>query len=1134
MSAAIDAGLAATSESGRAWPAAELAAFVGLPSPSPEQVRIIEAGLEPVLVVAGAGSGKTETMANRVVWLLANEVVEPQEVLGLTFTRKAAGELSRRIMQRIADFRTASAGDGLDLLDRPTVSTYNSFADQIARENAVLLGRDPDSVVLSEAAAWQIARRVVLSSKDERLAELDRSPGTIIAAVLRIARAAADNLAELDDVARLADEFQRIRELPSERGRATLAPVLKAAGTVAPLPVLTDLARRYDEEKRRRGVIDFADQVADAVRVVERFPRVRAAIRARFRAVLLDEYQDTSVVQTRLLSALFGGTGVMAVGDPHQAIYGWRGASASNLEGFHRDFAARGDDGASASASASASARAGADSAAGAAPQRAATLSLTTSWRNDERVLEVANTILGPLNAATSVPLPELRPRPGAGRGSVEVEFTGDTRQEAAHVAEWMRRQLGLSAAPDVGVGVGAVGPAKTAAILFRTKRTMPLFAEALRAAGVPHRVLGLGGLLTLPEIVDVVCALRVMHDPDAGSALIRLLVGPRWRIGLRDVRALRDIARRLAATGPTLQMPDAQLQARLRASTGGDEAFSLIDALDFVAGKPADHGWLAELSPEARVRLAEAGDTFARLRRAAALPIPELIGQIERELLLDIELGANAATGVRAGAATAQLRAFVDELSAFLAADEDGTLSSVLAWLDHVAASDELQRERSEEPDEGTVQLLTVHAAKGLEWDAVAVVRLVEDEFPSKPSGSGWVSFGELPYEQRGDSAVLPVLPWRTVQTQHAMRDALGAFEEANKERAYAEERRLAYVAVTRPKRALLLSGASWGGQKKPRLPSRYLEALRETLPEMVLPDPEVEPELPATLAPRTMTWPGNPLEGRETEVLGAAALVDARIEAAARPDAVPVPLRTDIELLLAERDARQHGVAAPPARVPASRFKDFVTDPAAVMAEIARPMPERPYRQTRLGTRFHSWVERRSGLVGSAASLDATLWELDEDDTEHGGGESLADAEDLARLRGIFEASEWAPLRPLEVETEINFVLGADIGDSTGHIVICKIDAAYRRDDRGGRIEIVDWKTGVAPKSAREIDDRMLQLALYRLAYHKARGVPLEEIDVVLYYVAEDLILRSTDVVSEAELVTQWRQAMAAASEF
>ena len=1072
------------------WPAPQLATLVGLPSPTAEQVRIIEAGLEPVLVVAGAGSGKTETMANRVVWLLANGVVAPEQILGLTFTRKAAGELSRRVMQRIADFREASDGGGLDLLDRPTVSTYNSFADQIARDNAVLLGRDPDSAVLSEAAAWQLARRVVLASDDDRLVELERGFSSIVTAVLRIARAAADNLASLDEVAALAARFERVADLPSENRYVTLKPVLDAAATVAPLGLLADLARRYDDEKRRRGVIDFADQVADAVRVVEGFPRVRESVRARYKAVLLDEYQDTSVVQTRLLRALFSDMGVMAVGDPHQSIYGWRGASASNLEAFHTDFGAAGG--------------------AGDGPARAAlTLSLSTSWRNDARILAVANTLLEPLNAATAVPLPELRARPGAGDGTVEVAFVDETADETAHVAEWMREQL--------------AGGAQTAAILFRAKRTMSDFADALAAAGVPHRVLGLGGLLTMPEVTDVVCALRVIHDPDAGSALIRLLIGPRWGIGLLDVRALRDIAKRLAATGPTLQVPDDELKERLRASTGNDEAYSLIDALDFVGGKPADHGWLSGLTPEGRERLAEAADTFARLRRAAGLPITDLIGQIERELMLDIELGANEASGVRAGAAAAQLRSFVDEVSAFLAADDDGSLSSLLAWLDHVAASDELQPEKAEDPDEGTVQLLTVHAAKGLEWDAVAVVRLVEDELPAKPTGGGWLGFGELPYELRGDSAVLPVLGWHTAESQQQMRSGIEAFGDAVKSRAYEEENRLAYVAVTRPKTALLLSGSTWGGQKKPRTPSRFLRALEEVLPDMELPLAEAEPERPEGAVNRTVVWPADPLAGRREVVMRAAAQVSERIERG--PQADSAPLRSDIRLLLAERDAVGTTAPTPPTRIPASRFKDFVTDPADAIAQIARPMPERPYRQTRLGTLFHAWVERRSGLVGASASLDATLWETD--DVDEGPGMAAADTDELARLREVFEASEWAPLQPLEVETEINFVLGADIGDSTGHIVICKLDAAYQRDDRGGRIEIVDWKTGAPPKGAAETADRMLQLALYRLAYHKARGVPLEDIDVVLYYVSHNLILRSEEVVTEEELVAQWRRA-------
>ena len=150
---------------------------------------------------------------------------------------------------------------------------------------------------------------------------------------------------------------------------------------------------------------------------------------------------------------------------------------------------------------------------------------------------------------------------------------------------------------------------------------------------------------------------------------------------------------------------------------------------------------------------------------------------------------------------------------------------------------------------------------------------------------------------------------------------------------------------------------------------------------------------------------------------------------------------------------------------------------------------------------------MEQRSGTPGLGGSLDDALWEID--DEVPGTQSSLADAEALAALRTRFLASDWASLRPLEVETEIDFtVTGLD---GRPHVVICKLDAVYRRDDRGGRIEIVDWKTGVAPRTQPEKEERMLQLELYRQAYHAKHGVPTDEIDVALYYVAEDLILRA-----------------------
>ena len=171
-----------------------------------------------------------------------------------------------------------------------------------------------------------------------------------------------------------------------------------------------------------------------------------------------------------------------------------------------------------------------------------------------------------------------------------------------------------------------------------------------------------------------------------------------------------------------------------------------------------------------------------------------------------------------------------------------------------------------------------------------------------------------------------------------------------------------------------------------------------------------------------------------------------------AAREGPLPDP-DPELVLLLAERAARQGAPSQrAPARIAASRYKDFVADYAGTVARLARPLPERPFRQTRLGTLFHAWVEQRSGLTGLGASLDDALWEGDE---EAPGG-AHPDAAALDGLIANFLGSEWASLQPIEVETEIDFADPDALGDGRPHVIICKLDAVYRRAD--GRIEIVD----------------------------------------------------------------------------
>jgi len=319
----------------------------------------------------------------------------------------------------------------------------------------------------------------------------------------------------------------------------------------------------------------------------------------------------------------------------------------------------------------------------------------------------------------------------------------------------------------------------------------------------------------------------------------------------------------------------------------------------------------------------------------------------------------------------------------------------------------------------------------------------------------------------------------------------------EAHRQRTLDEDRRLAYVAVTRARDHLLLTGSFWAGTSRPREISRFLVEIGGAL-DLPLPDVAVGDD-PYADAVRTLEWPIDPLGARRRGVEAAAAAVEGALAAPrAAPDA-------ELALLLAEREERlRPRQESAPVRIPASAYKDFVSDYAAAVAAVDRPLPERPYTETTLGTRFHAWVERRAG-VSAMASLDDGLWPAGEDAEVEGP----ADPDDaFRRLVDAFERSEWGPLRPIEVETEIDF---RHVGlDGRAHVVVCKLDAVYRREDRGGRIEIVDWKTGRAPRTTAEIRDRMVQLELYRQAYHARHGVPLDEIDVALYYVAEDRVIR------------------------
>jgi len=1063
----------------------ELAAALSTPRrrvhpPTEQQAVVIDASAEtPALVVAGAGSGKTETMAFRVVHLVANGIVErPDAILGLTFTRKAALELAERIAERLGRLRQVGIIPRDTELEPPVVATYNAWAGSIYREHALAIGRDPDADVLGDAAAWRLARQVVIEHGGAELQVLDKRVGEIAELVVSLSNAIADNVAPIGEIDAFAADFLRVLELPD--GEATRKEQREApedaAAKVGALRLLLPLVRHYQAAKQRRGLIEFTDQVADALRICRDVPHAAEAIRARHRVVLLDEYQDTSVIQTSLLAELFRDRGVMAVGDPNQSIYGWRGASASNLAAFREDFSST--------------------------PELVPIHPLSRSWRNPPAVLAAANALAAPLRAASPIHVEELVARDNPVVGRFDAVYRETIDEEVEEVADWLERRLAEPAG----------GEPPSAAILLHKREHMQRFGDALARRGIPYRIVGGGGLLSTPEVTDLVAELRVLVDPNAGSDLIRLLAGARWRIGVRDIRALRDLARWLGDRDAQQQLLDEEVRDARRRSGIPADGTSNIEALDFLVDAPPEHRRLADFSPVGLERLRSFGAELRRLRGRLGLPLPDLVAHVEEAMRLDIEVVANDVSAV----GLANLRAFRREAEGFAEVDEHGTLTAFLDWVDRALRNDRELGPADPPFEPGTVQLITVHGAKGLEWDVVAIPRMVEDEFPATPKAdSTWLRLGALPYDFRRDRAALPEFGWRGARDRKAFKDRVDAFHAALKARFAEEERRLVYVAVTRTRRDLLLSGSWWATQKKPRRPSEYLRRIAELGLIDPLPEAPRADTNPIDTTSGDIVWPLEPLGSRRDRVERARALVeeaDGRIPADA-------PWARDLDLLLAEHAARGAPPSVePPARIPASGFKAWVKDPEDAARRVLRPMPEQPFRATRLGTIFHAWVEARyrTRAAESLFDLDDGAADLDAGEL---GGLAPADEARLAQLKANFERREWAFREPVAVEVAIELPFA-------GRTVPCRIDAVFERD---GRVEVVDWKTGRLPDDAQGRAEFDYQLDLYRLAWSKRTGTPLERIDAKAYFVAVDEVYAPPRARTEAELVAEWESAVA-----
>ena len=1026
----------------------DLCDALGIPF-SQEQLNAICAPLEPQVIVAGAGTGKTTVMAARVVWLVGSEQVRAEQVLGLTFTRKAAAELGGRIRHALerAGLASRNETDGSEM-----VLTYDAFAARLVREHGLRLGIEADARLLFGASRFRVAARAVAqhSSSLEHLSRL--SPRQLPERILALDAALGSHLVTPAQVREFSLQAKaRFEKAPLWRGSPTKA-VLEAQAAIDERLELLELVETYRELKEKLGLVEFADQQAQAVKLARVFPVVGAMLRQRFRVVLLDEYQDTSSAQAILLRALFSGVDtasgcgfpVTAVGDPNQAIYGWRGAAASNILGFSTHFT-------------------------GVTGEPAKEFTLTINRRSGSRILEVGNALAEPLTRARGGGV-ELR----SGEGTPDGEVRALCFDTLAEELDWL--------ATDV-TAQHAEGTAwRDIAVLTRRNDVLTSVWEHLREHDVPVEIVGIGGLLRLPEIAPVVATLKVLADPLANAEVAGLLTGERWRLGLADLAALARRARELVPgknMKEPLSLPEELTELVSRADPARE--ISLLDAVNDPGG--------AAISDEGRARLERFASELADLRRHLDEPVPELVRRVISRL------GLEAEQLVRGD--TSQLARFIAACSTYPDIDGDGSLAGLLAWLDvEEEHGDALERATPTAVD--SVKLLTVHRAKGLEWHTVYLPALSEGVFPGTDRTGNWSTNSRLlPAPLRGDADSIP-------QLADYSKRGIDAYREELKQEHRLSEDRLAYVAATRAKRLLVVSAHAWApGLKRVRGRSRYFEdaaALHEGSPKLSPPE-----ENPRPTAARTAAWPV-PITDRAAATAHAAALVrQARevivsgedetgwvwgsgVASAAEQERIAAWDR-DAAFLAEQLTRRTSRNLTLPSGLTATALMELRKNPAGFAERLARRMPREPKRSARLGERFHEWVMARFSLSPGFDELDFRVH---------------AEEPGLERLKRAFEASQFANRTPLGIE--VPFLLCWE-----SLVLRGRIDAVFPSDDPAFDALVIDWKIGDA-------DADPLQLAIYRQAWAEARGLEPERVATAFYHV---LANRLEPVVAGPELI-------------
>jgi DNA helicase-2/ATP-dependent DNA helicase PcrA len=653
---------------------------------NPEQARAVTTNDGPLLILAGAGSGKTRVLAHRIAYLIGVKGIRPWQILAVTFTNRAAGELRERIIALVGEpGRDVQAG------------TFHALCARVLRRDGEAIGISRRFVVY-DTDDQQALMKTILREEDMPLTGEFR-PSAVLGAISR-----AKN--EMLDATFLAENAVNHHE-----------------------KVIARLAKRYLERLKQVGALDFDDLLLEAVRLFDEAPAALARYQDRWRYLHVDEYQDTNRPQYLWIRALAAKHRNLAVvGDDDQSIYGWRGANIRNILDFERDY------------------------------PDATVVKLEQNYRSTQLILDAAHAVVSRNTERTDK---KLWTAQAGGRPIQRFEAYNEEEE-----AEWIARQIeGL-----VG-GRGSVLTrradedeeavrARDVAVMYRMNAQSRAIEESFLRYGIRYQLVGGTRFYARREVKDALAYLRVLRSDTDSVSFERIINVPARAIGEKTIEALRAEARR-------------------------DEV-STWEAIERAA-----RGEIETLAPRARTSLAEFAALVRRLRsRVGVLPLPELLDDVLEASGYRAMLADGSEDGEERWANLLELRSVTTRYDDL---EPEDALDRLLEETALVADQD------SYEGDADAVTLITLHAAKGLEFPVVFIAGLEEGLFPHS----------------------------------RALDD----------EKELEEERRLAYVGITRAKRRLFLSHAwrrsTWGmGQAS--VPSRFLLEI----PAELMVGPDLSPE--------------------------------------------------------------------------------------------------------------------------------------------------------------------------------------------------------------------------------------------------------------------------------------------------